>query len=98
METLSDADISQKLDSLSGWEREGDKIHRDYPVDDFVAAVELVNDFVEPAEDQNHHPDLEVSWGSVHVWLTTHDAGALTRKDFKLADHYNRIYEEGNYE
>jgi 4a-hydroxytetrahydrobiopterin dehydratase len=94
MEPLSGSEIDQALDGLQGWERDGDHISRKYSVEDFVEAVELVNALVEPAEDLNHHPDLEVSWGSVGVRVTTHDAGGLTELDFELAEEYNRIYRE----
>jgi len=94
VELLDDDDIQSSLRSLDGWERDEDQIKREYTVDDFVSAVELVNAFVEPAEDLNHHPDLSVSWGSVGVSVTTHDAGGLTELDFELAEKYNRIYKE----
>ena len=94
MELLDDDEIQSSLRSLEGWERDGDHITREYSVDDFVTAVDLTKAFVQPAEDLNHHPDLSVSWGSVGVSVTTHDAGGLTELDFELAEKYNRIYEE----
>lgn len=94
MDVLNDDKIQSSLDSLDGWERDGDHITREYTVDDFVSAVDLVDAFVGPAEDLNHHPDLTVSWGSVGVRVTTHDAGGLTERDFELAERYNRIYRE----
>ncbi len=94
MELLDDQEISSSITSLKGWERDGDHITREYSVEDFVEAVELVNAYVEPAEELNHHPALSVSWGSVAVRVTTHDAGGLTELDFKLAEKYNRIYRE----
>lgn len=94
MSTLSDREIEQRLESLPRWEREGDRIRREYDLADFVEAVEFTGELVDPAEQANHHPDLEVSWGSVVVNLTTHDAGALTDNDFDLARVYDAIYEE----
>lgn len=43
------------------------------------------------AEDQGHHPDLEIGWGRCTVLLTTHDDGGLTEKDFTLAKAIDRI-------
>lgn len=94
MDLLNDDEIRSSLSSLEGWKRDGDHITREYSLEDFVEAVELVNAFLEPAEDLNHHPDLTVSWGSVDVRVTTHDAGGLTERDFELAEKYNRIYRE----
>ncbi|MFB6346549.1 MAG: 4a-hydroxytetrahydrobiopterin dehydratase [bacterium] len=94
METLSDQEIQERLESIPEWHREGDRIVRDYSLEDFVEAVEFTNALVEPAEDEFHHPDLEVSWGAVTVNLTTHDAGGLTQNDFDLAERFDAIYEE----
>ena len=38
-----------------------------------------------PAEEMGHHPDLEVSWDTVTVTITTHSEGGLTANDFELA-------------
>lgn len=94
MGRLSDDEIDEALRQLEGWSRDRDRIVREYSVEDFVEAVELVNAFVDPAEENHHHPDLEVSWGSVTVNLTTHDAGGLTEKDFNLAETYDRLFRE----
>ena len=83
--TLTETEINQQIQSLSGWEREGDVISRTFKFKDFVAAIAFVNDLVEPAEAAGHHPDLEISYNRVKVSLTTHDAGGLTQKDFDLA-------------
>lgn len=92
--TLSDPEIAERLDAIPDWERDGNRIRRDYDLEDFVEAVEFTQRLVDPAEEANHHPDLEVSWGSVVVNLTTHDAGGLTANDFELAKTYDCIYEE----
>jgi pterin-4a-carbinolamine dehydratase len=33
----------------------------------------------------NHYPDLEISWSTVKVKLSTESEGALTTNDFDLA-------------
>jgi 4a-hydroxytetrahydrobiopterin dehydratase len=33
----------------------------------------------------DHHPDLEISWKTVTVTITTHSEGGLTEADFELA-------------
>jgi 4a-hydroxytetrahydrobiopterin dehydratase len=44
-----------------------------------------VNRLTPVAEEMNHHPDLEVSWDTVTVTITTHLEGGLTENDFVLA-------------
>jgi 4a-hydroxytetrahydrobiopterin dehydratase len=83
---LSDAEIDQRLASLSGWERKGDAIEKQFKRDDFVGSVRFVDQLVEPAEAINHHPDLAISWDTVTVTLSTHSEGGLTAGDFELAE------------
>lgn len=82
---LSDAEIEERLSGLSGWERAGEAIEKSFERGDFVGSVEFVSDLVEPAEEMNHHPDLEISWDKVTVKISTHSEGGLTAADFELA-------------
>lgn len=94
MRLLSDDEIEDRLNDLSDWTRDDSLIRREYSLDDFVEAVDFTRRIVEPAEEANHHPDLEVSWGEVVVNLTTHDEGGLTEKDFSLAHTIEQIFRE----
>jgi 4a-hydroxytetrahydrobiopterin dehydratase len=85
MDVLSDNEIEGRLRELEGWERSGDAITKTFERGDFVGSVRFVDSLVEPAEEMNHHPDLEISWDKVAVSLTTHAAGGLTENDFELA-------------
>jgi 4a-hydroxytetrahydrobiopterin dehydratase len=44
-----------------------------------------VNRLTAEAESLNHHPDLEISWSTVTVSISTHSEGGLTDNDFELA-------------
>lgn len=86
MALLSDSEIEARLAGLPGWERRGDAIAKEFERGDFVGSVGFVDSLVEPAEAMNHHPDLEISWSTVTVRLSTHSAGGLTENDFELAE------------
>jgi len=85
MALLSDEEIGAKLGELGGWERRGEAIARDFSCGDFVGSVKFVDGLVEPAEEMGHHPDLEISWDTVTVTISTHSEGGLTAVDFELA-------------
>lgn len=85
MALLGDAEIEEKLASLSGWRRSGDAIEKEFKRDDFVGSVRFVDSLVEPAEEMGHHPDLAISWDTVTVTLSSHSEGGLTAADFELA-------------
>jgi 4a-hydroxytetrahydrobiopterin dehydratase len=85
MALLGDEEIEAKLAELAGWERRGDAIAKDFDRGDFVGSVRFVDSLVAPAEEMGHHPDLEISWSTVVVTLSTHSEGGLTAADFELA-------------
>lgn len=85
MALLSDSEVQARLAALSGWERRGDAIVKEFERGDFVGSVKFVDSLVAPAEEMNHHPDLEISWSQVTVTLSTHSEGGLTENDFELA-------------
>jgi 4a-hydroxytetrahydrobiopterin dehydratase len=85
MATLDDNEIQSRLAELEGWEHAGDAIRKEFKRYDFVGSVDFVRALVAPAEEMGHHPDLEISWDTVTVTITTHAEGGLTANDFELA-------------
>lgn len=57
----------------------------------FVKTMEFVNKVAAIAEEEGHHPDLTVSYGSVTVELMTHAVGGLSENDFILAAKIDEI-------
>jgi 4a-hydroxytetrahydrobiopterin dehydratase len=85
MARLSDDEITERLEGLDGWSRVGDAIVKEYDLGNFVGSVKFVDALTPVAEEMNHHPDLEISWDTVTVSITTHSEGGLTENDFELA-------------
>jgi 4a-hydroxytetrahydrobiopterin dehydratase len=85
MTLLSEQEIGSRLSELPGWERAGEAIVKKFERGDFVGSVKFVSSLVEPAEAMGHHPDLEISWDTVTVTISTHSEGGLTAADFELA-------------
>ncbi len=85
MALLGSNEIEAKLADLDGWERQGDAILKSFKRGDFVGSVRFVDSLVEPAEAMGHHPDVEISWDTVTVTISTHSEGGLTAADFELA-------------
>lgn len=87
---LNDAQIEQKLDSMSDWHLDGAQIVRDFHFENFKIAMAFINRVADLAEWVNHHPDMLVhSWNRVRISITTHSEGGLTAKDFDLAKQIN---------
>jgi 4a-hydroxytetrahydrobiopterin dehydratase len=88
---LTDAEITDALGDLDGWNRDGDAIVREFDRGDFVGSVRFVDSLVEPAEELAHHPDVAISWSTVTVRITTHSEGGLTPADFELARRIDQL-------
>ena len=82
---LSDTEITQKLQQIPNWALYGKEIQLVRTFKNFIEAIAFVNQIVEPAEAAGHHPDIAISYNTVTVSVTTHDAGGLTNADFELA-------------
>jgi 4a-hydroxytetrahydrobiopterin dehydratase len=79
------AALTAKLASLPSWQGAEGWLVREFKTDGWRSTMLLVNAISFFAEAANHHPDLEVHWGSVVVRLQTHSAGGVTDKDLQLA-------------
>lgn len=60
-------------------------LKKGFKLKNFVEAVDFVNKIKDVAEEEDHHPDLEVGYGKVAVRLSTHAIGGLSENDFILA-------------
>ena len=85
MEHLSIKEIHERLEELKDWELIEHQITKEFHFKDFKEAMEFVNKIAEEAERIDHHPDILIRYNKVSITLTTHSAGGLTYKDFKLA-------------
>lgn len=81
----SNEEITRQLSDLPGWRRDGDSLVASYDAPNFPAAVQLIVDVGDQAEQMGHHPDVDLRWRTTHWRLSTHSAGGLTQLDIELA-------------
>jgi 4a-hydroxytetrahydrobiopterin dehydratase len=67
---------------------------RAYRFADFAQAMRAAGQIAEMAEEQQHHPDLHVSWGRLVVEVWTHKIGGLTESDFVFAAKCDALIDE----
>lgn len=92
---LDDAAIAPLLAQLDpGWrveDRSDDKhgrvmiLTRTFSFKNFAQAMDAAVRIGTMAEEQQHHPDLQVAWGRLVVDVWTHKIGGLTESDFIFA-------------
>lgn len=84
---LAGDQLNQYYDQLSdGWKLiEGKRLEKSYKFKDFKEALAFVNDIGKVAEEEGHHPDIELRWGRVRLTYWTHKIGGLSEPDFVMA-------------
>lgn len=75
------------MEHIPGWSLSEDakQITRDYTFKDFAEALAFTNAVGALAEEEGHHPDIQLSWGKVGISLTTHAIEGLSENDIILA-------------
>ena len=91
MKLLAESEISERLKGLDGWSLTLEGIRKQYRLDSFPSAINLVNRVADLAEQASHHPDILIRYDAVTFTLTTHDAGGVTAKDLDLAERIEAI-------
>lgn len=93
---LNDTDVEKHLASLNGWSIDSrGELTKTFRRHNFMDGLAFVNQIAQLAEAAGHHPDLLLTYPSVRVALTTHDAGGLTEKDFALAQQIEALATTG---
>ena len=86
---VTEAEILELKPLIPEWtlvERDGiQRLERVFRFSNFVEALNFSNRVGAIAEEEGHHPDIELGWGRVKLTLWTHSIGGLSENDFILA-------------
>lgn len=83
---LTAAEIEPLLAQVEDWHVVDEHhLEKQYKLENFAQALDLVNRVGAIAEEQNHHPDIVLAWGRVKVTIWTHKIDGLTESDFIFA-------------
>lgn len=83
---LSSQEANILLKSVSPeWQLNDNKITREFKFKGFYKTIAFVNAVAWIANNEGHHPDLEVSFNKCVVNFTTHAVDGLTENDFICA-------------
>ena len=87
-------EVRARLEQLPGWEVAGDRLHRAFAFESFVAAFGFMTSLALVAESKNHHPNWSNVYNRVVIDLSTHDVGGITELDFELAAAANALADQ----
>ena len=77
------------------WQVLDDRLIRSFAFPTFAAAFGLATRIALLAENQNHHPALEVAWGRLTVTWTTDAIAGLSANDLIMAAKVDRLVARG---
>jgi 4a-hydroxytetrahydrobiopterin dehydratase len=82
-------EIVANLAKLQGWTLTGDgvdvAIEKTFRFDNYFETIAFVNALALVAHQQDHHPELHVTYQCCTVRFNTHDTGGLSASDFDCA-------------
>ncbi len=90
---LSAEEINQLMPEVPAWQVNADHtvISRRYEFKGFYKTMAFVNAIAWIANQENHHPDMEVGYNYCLVKFTTHAINGLTKNDFICAAKINQL-------
>jgi len=93
---LTDQELKGYLRRVPEWDlvEEGgiNKLRRTFKFKNFVEALDFTNRVGAAAEEEGHHPIIELTWGKATVTWYTHKIKGLHENDFIMAAKTDRIY------
>ena len=91
MKKYIEEEVAPMLLNLNDWQFNSDGIEKKFQFKNFTEALGFIVKVGVISEKMNHHPELFNVYNKVNIRLTTHDAGGVTDKDFKLASEIDRF-------
>lgn len=90
-EILDEGALEVWMEKVPEWELEDSCITRTFEFESYMEGIEFVNRVAEIAEEEEHHPDMDVRYGCVDVTLNGDEEGGLTEKDFAVAQRIDTL-------
>jgi 4a-hydroxytetrahydrobiopterin dehydratase len=70
---------------MNSWQENDGKLQQTFCFSDYSAVRRFAHQVMEIADQQNHHPDMTVSYRTVIVEIVEHDTGKVGEKCRRLA-------------
>ena len=86
MPKLSEREIATMLAEHPDWELDSESgaIVRNLEFPTFADAIAFIDRIAPIADENDHHPDIDIRYRRLRVALMSHDVGALTDRDKRM--------------
>lgn len=90
---LSRDEVQKLMPEIPKWKVSEDhkSITRDFSFKNFYLTMAFVNAVAWIANQENHHPDMEIGYNYCHIKFFTHAVNGLTKNDFICAAKIDKI-------
>jgi len=88
---MTEEQANNLLKQVPTWTIKDWKVTKEFKFKNFVKAMEFVNKVAEIAEQEQHHPDISISYSKVIIETWTHAINGLSENDFILAAKIDKI-------
>ena len=89
---LDEDRINQLRKQIKNWKIcENHHLSKKFKFADFNSALDFINKIAKICDVENHHPNIEFSWGYAIITIYTHAIDGLSENDFILASKIDKI-------
>lgn len=78
--------------SNHGWKTVKGKLSKKFKFSNFDETIEFVNQVAKVAKKQNHHPEMNVGYDYVIIFIFDHEANKISDKCHKFVSAVNKLY------
>jgi 4a-hydroxytetrahydrobiopterin dehydratase len=91
---LNFSEAQKYLAELKNWQISSDEkwLFKQFSFANFLESLSFVNKVAAIAEEQNHHPNIDFTWGVAKISIQTHKINGLAESDFILAAKIDEIF------
>jgi 4a-hydroxytetrahydrobiopterin dehydratase len=90
---LSPEDVTAALAELPNWSGGTDGLERTFTRVDLQQAADMLGELAVIAEELDHHPDVDVRWRTMRIFLVSHSAGGVTELDVQFARRVDELFD-----
>ena len=88
---IGEAEAQKLIAEAPGWVLKEGHVWREFKFRNFRDAMAFVNKVAGVAEEEGHHPDMQIRYNRVSLELWTHAINGLSENDFILAAKINKL-------
>ena len=90
---LSENQVETLMPQLRDWQTQNSskELYKEFKFKDFYQTMAFVNAVAWIANQENHHPDLEVGYNYCHIRYFTHAIDGLSQNDFICAAKIDKL-------